>query len=216
MYFSNFLNIMELLFQGVGYTVIVTLTCCITGMLVGLTVVILRRLSLPGIGIFLNMFTFIFRGIPVLVLVFIVYFGLPGIGIKIEPLVAMNLSLGVIAVAYLSEVFRGALESIDPSEILAAKAMGMSSLQILFLIEFPQMLRFSFPGMINEFTSVLKSSPFAYTVGIPEITRQAMALTSTTMWGVKIYIAVGVLYFFIYKTSLTIMKLVARNFSIDK
>jgi polar amino acid transport system permease protein len=60
------------------------------------------------------------------------------------------------------------------------------------------MLRFALPGMINEFTSILKYSPFAYTVGIPEMTKQAMNLTATTLRGIEVYLAVGVLYFGIY------------------
>ena len=76
--------------------------------------------------------------------------------------------------------------------------MGMTKLQVLWYIDLPQMLRFSVPGMVNEFTSVLKYSPFAYTVGIPEITKQAIALTSTTLRGVEVYLAVGILYLLVY------------------
>ena len=78
----------------------------------------------------------------------------------------------------MAEVFRGALEAIDPHEVIAAEAMGMTRMQALFSIEIPQMLRLAVPGMLNEFTTVLKYSPFAYTVGIPEIMKQAMALAS--------------------------------------
>jgi polar amino acid transport system permease protein len=162
----------------------------------------------------LDAYTYVFRGIPLLVLLFMVYFGLPGIGLKVPPLLAMVLSLGLISGAYLAEVFRGALDLIDPSEILAAKAMGMSPFQILTLIEFPQMLRFALPGIVNEFTTILKYSPFAYTVGIPEITKQAMALSSTTMRGLEIYLAVGILYFALYRLFLLGVQWVERRFRI--
>lgn len=71
----------------------------------------------------------------------------------------MNLSLGLVTGAYLIEVFRTALQAIDVSEIVAAEAMAMSKLHIFFWIEIPQMLRLSIPGIANEFTSTLKSSP---------------------------------------------------------
>jgi polar amino acid transport system permease protein len=158
----------------------------------------LRQLGTQRIGWVLDVLTYVFRGIPVLVLLFMVYFGLPSIGLKVSPLAAMALSLGLIAAAYLSEVFRGALQAVSASEILAARASGMSRLQIFRYIEAPQMLRFAVPGMINEFTSILKYSPFAYTVGIPEMTKQAMNLTATTLRGIEVYLAVGVLYFGIY------------------
>ncbi|MEY4704418.1 MAG: hypothetical protein RL042_614 [Nitrospirota bacterium] len=210
----NFLDILALLAQGIGYTVIVTVACSATGLFVGLVAVGLRRLDWPGAVPLLDGFTYIFRGIPVLVLLFLVYFGLPGMGIKAPPLLAMMLSLGLISGAYLTEVFRGALDSVDAAEILAAQAMGMTRLQILRHIELPQMLRFAVPGMVNEFTTVLKYSPFAYTVGIPEITKQAMTLASTTLRGVEVYLAVGVLYFAIYRTLLLVVQWVERRYRV--
>jgi polar amino acid transport system permease protein len=194
----SFLDILEQLAQGLGHTLLVTLTCSATALLVGLVMAGLRQLGTQRIGWVLDVLTYVFRGIPVLVLLFMVYFGLPSIGVKVSPLAAMALSLGLIAAANLSEVFRGALQAVSTSEILAARASGMSRLQIFRYIEAPQMLRFAVPGMINEFTSILKYSPFAYTVGIPEMTKQAMNLTATTLRGIEVYLAVGVLYFGIY------------------
>jgi len=195
----DFLQILALLFKGTGYTLMVTVACSATGMAVGLAIAMLYRLDWPPLAPFLRAFTYVFRGLPVLVLLFIVFFGLPNLGLRVPPLVSMMLSLGVIAGAYLGEVFRGAFDSVDRNEVLAAEAMGMSRLQVLLSIELPQMLRFAVPGMINEFTTVLKYSPFAYTVGIPDVMKEAMALSAATLRGVEIYLAVGLLYFAIYK-----------------
>ena len=210
----SFTDILLQLFHGVSYTVLITVTCSFTGLLVGLTVVGLRRLSIPKLRFLLDTYTYVFRAVPVLVLLFMVYFGLPMLGLKVSPLLAINMSLGLIAGAYIAEVFRGALDLVDASEIIAAQSMGMTRLQILKYIEFPQMLRFAFPGLINEFTTVLKYSPFAYTVGIPEITKQAMTLSATTMKGVEIYFAVGILYFVIYRTLLLSLHLLERYFRV--
>ena len=210
----SFTDILLQLFHGVSYTILITVTCSFTGLLVGLTVVGLRRLSIPKLRFLLDTYTYVFRAVPVLVLLFMVYFGLPMLGLKVSPLLAINMSLGLIAGAYIAEVFRGALDLVDASEIIAAQSMGMTRLQILKYIEFPQMLRFAFPGLINEFTTVLKYSPFAYTVGIPEITKQAMTLSATTMKGVEIYFAVGILYFVIYRTLLLSLHLLERYFRV--
>ena len=193
---------------------LVTLVCSATGLIVGLVLSSLRRLDFPGINPLIDGYAYVFRGVPVLVLLFIVYFGLPGIGFKVPPLLAMALSLGLVASAYLAEVFRGAFNSVDPAEILAGEAMGMTRLQVLVHIELPQMLRFSVPGMVNEFTTVLKFSPFAYTVGIPEITKQAMTLTATTLRGIEIYLAVGVLYFVIYRICLIGVQALSKRYQI--
>lgn len=210
----NFYDILAQLAQGISYTVIVTLVCSATGLVIGLTLASLRRLEIPGLTPVIDTYTYIFRGVPVLVLLFMVYFGLPSIGIKVPPLMAMAMSLGLVTSAYLAEVFRGAFNSVNSTEILAGQAMGMSKLQVLWYIDLPQMLRFSVPGMINEFTSVLKYSPFAYTVGIPEITKQAIALTSTTLRGVEVYFAVGILYFAIYRILLIGIQLINRHYQI--
>lgn len=210
----NFLDILAQLAQGISYTVLVTLVCSFTGLVVGLTVASLRRLRIRWLTPLIDCYTYVFRGVPVLVLLFMVYFGLPGIGFKVPPLMAMALSLGLVASAYLAEVFRGAYNSVDPVEVIAAQAMGMSRIQVLRFIELPQMLRFSIPGMVNEFTSVLKYSPFAYTVGIPEITKQAMTLTSTTLRGIEVYLAVGILYFLIYRICLFGVQLLSKRYQI--
>jgi polar amino acid transport system permease protein len=210
----TFFDILAQLAQGVSYTVVVTLVCSATGLIVGLILASLRRLDLPVLTEIIDAYTYAFRGVPVLVLLFMVYFGLPGLGFKVPPLMAMALSLGLVASAYLAEVFRGAFNSVDPSEILAAQAMGMTRIEVLRFIELPQMLRFSVPGMVNEFTSVLKYSPFAYTVGIPEITKQAMTLTSTTLRGVEVYLAVGILYFVIYRICLFGVQLISKRYQI--
>lgn len=210
----TFFDILAQLAQGVTYTVVVTLVCSATGLIVGLILASLRRLDLPVLTAIIDAYTYAFRGVPVLVLLFMVYFGLPGLGFKVPPLMAMALSLGLVASAYLAEVFRGAFNSVDPSEILAAQAMGMTRIEVLRFIELPQMLRFSVPGMVNEFTSVLKYSPFAYTVGIPEITKQAMTLTSTTLRGVEVYLAVGILYFVIYRICLFGVQFISKRYQI--
>ena len=210
----NFLEILAQLAQGLVYTAWVTLVCSATGLVVGLTVAGLRRMGGAAWVAILDVYTYVFRGIPVLVLLFMVYFGLPSVGLKVSPLLAMVLSLGLIASAYLAEVFRGALDSVESAEILAAEAMGMSRFQVFTSIELPQMLRFAVPGMINEFTSILKYSPFAYTVGIPEITKQAMTLTATTLRGVEIYLAVGILYFSIYRILLFGVRMLERRYQV--
>jgi polar amino acid transport system permease protein len=210
----TFLDILSQLAQGIFYTVLVTLVCSLTGLVVGLTLSCLRRLNTAWLTYLIDAYTYVFRGVPVLVLLFIVYFGLPGVGFKVPPLMAMALSLGLVASAYLAEVFRGAFNSVDPAEVIAAQAMGMTRIQVLRFIEIPQMLRFSVSGMVNEFTSVLKYSPFAYTVGIPEITKQAMALTATTLRGIEVYLAVGILYFVIYRICLVGVQLLSKRYQI--
>ncbi|MGY2376814.1 amino acid ABC transporter permease [Pseudomonas sp. SDO524_S393] len=213
MFDRQFFDVIGLLLHGVVATFYITLSCFITAFTLGLGVAVLRRLSGHRTGAVLSAAVFIVRSIPVLVLLFLVYFGLPSLGIRPSPMVAMNLSLGVIGGAYLSEVFRGALASVDPNERAAAQAMGFSDRQVVFYIELPQMLRFSVPGVMNELTAVLKNTPFAYTVGFTEILGQAKALTASTSLGVNIYLAAGLMYFCIYSIFALALRRLQRRFA---
>lgn len=159
-------------------------------------------------------FTFVFRGIPVLVLIFLVFFGLPGIGIRLSPFLSVVISLGLVSGAYLAEIFRGAIKAVDRDEIVVAESMGMSRVQAFFYIVVPQVARFSVPGMINEFTSVLKYSPFAYTVGIPEITKEATEMAAVSMNDLEIFLMVGILYFLIYKVCVVLFEGIEKRFRI--
>lgn len=210
----TFVDILRTLLEGAGYTLLITLCCAGTALAVGLAIAIARELGGAWLPSALSALVYVLRGIPMLVLLFLVFFGLPGIGLDVPPLLAMMLSLGLISGAYLSEVFRGALAAVNPNEVLAAQAMGFTRFETLRLIKLPQMTRFSVPGMVNELTTVLKYSPFAYTVGIPEITKQAMALVATTMRGLEIYAAIGLIYFAIYWLLLAAVRLVEKRYII--
>lgn len=210
----KFWHILSVLSAGALFTILVTVASMAAGLVVGLAAALLSRVRWKPVHYLLLAFTFVFRGVPVLVLLFIVFFGLPGIGIKVSPFFSMVLTMGLISGAYLAEIFRGAMNAVGRDEILAAEAMGMTRVQAFVYIMLPQMFRFSIPGMINEFTSVLKYSPFAYTVGIPEIMKQAMSLTPMILRGLEVYLAVGIIYFIIYKVCLILFMALEKRYRI--
>jgi len=210
----TFWKILTVLAGGAGYTVLVTMASIGASLLVGLLLAVVSTLQWKAVRMFLAAYTYVFRSIPVLVLLFIFFFGLPGIGIRISPFVSMVATLGLVSGAYLAEVFRGAMAAVDHDEILAAKASGLNPWEIFLYIVLPQMFRMSVPGMINEFTSVLKYTPFAYTVGIPEIMKEAMSLAALTLRGLEVYLAVGMIYFLIYKLFVILFMTLEKKFRI--
>ena len=210
----TFWDILMALAKGAGYTILVTIASVCAGLAIGLFMAVLSRFRWKPLALFLAAYIYVFRSIPVLVLLFIVFFGLPSMGIRIPPFTAMVLTLGLISGAYLAEIFRGAMSAVDRDEILAAEAMGMDRMQSFLYIILPQMFRMSIPGMINEFTSILKYTPFAYTVGIPEIMKEAMSLAAVTLRGVEIYLAVGIIYFAIYKLFVMLFMALEKKFRI--
>ncbi len=210
----TFGNILIILAKGAGYTILVTLAGIGAGLAVGLLIAVLQTTKVKAVQLLLAAYTFVFRSIPLLVLLFIVFFGLPGMGIRIPPFLSMVLCLGLVSGAYLVEIFRGAMAAVSRDEITAAEAMGMKRVQIFFYIIWPQMFRMAVPGMVNEFTSVLKYTPFAYTVGIPEIMKEAMSLAALTLRGLEIYLAVGIIYYLIYKAFVLLFETLEKRFRI--
>jgi len=210
----TFWDILLTLAKGAGYTILVTMASIGAGLVIGLALTVFGLVQWKAARAILAAYTYVFRSIPVLVLLFIVFFGLPGAGIRIPPFLSMVLTLGLVSGAYLAEIFRGAIAAVSQDEILAAEAAGMGRWQSFYYIILPQMLRISIPGMINEFTSILKYTPFAYTVGIPEIMKEAMSLAALTLRGLEVYLAVGIIYFVIYKVFVLMFMALEKKFRI--
>ena len=210
----TFWNILAVLAAGAGMTLLLSAACMVAALAVGLTAALLSRSPWAPVQRLLVGFTFLFRGIPVLVLLFLLFFGLPGLGLRVPPFLSVVLTLGLVSGAYLAEIFRGAMNAVSREETLAAEAMGMTRTQGFRYSLRPQMFRFSIPGMINEFTAILKYTPFAYTVGIPEIMKRAMSLTPVILRGLEVYLAVGIVYFVIYKACLVIFSNLEKRYRI--
>ena len=113
-----------------------------------------------------------FRGIPLLVLFFILYFGLPQVGLEIDALPAAVLGLGLRSAAYQAQIYRGSINAIPSGQITAAYSLGMSRLKAIRYVVLPQMMRLSIPGWSNEFTILLKDTSLAFGIGVVELMRQ--------------------------------------------
>ncbi|MCL9781995.1 ABC transporter permease subunit [Vibrio sp. S4M6] len=209
-----FLNIVEQLSMSAAYTILVTFSCALSAFMVGFILTILNRLNQPIVLKACDTFSFIFRAIPILPLIFLVYFGLPAIDISLSPLETMCIVIGAISGSYIYELMRGMLTTIEPTQLLAARMFGLTKKQIFLNIELPQALRFSTPGIINEFTVILKYSPFSYVVGIPEITRNASILSTTSNHAILIYTTAGILYYLIYKLFHSITLFLEKKYQI--
>ena len=134
------------------------------------------------------------RGTPQLVQVFIVYFGLPQIGLNLDPFVAGAVALGVGNGAYVAEIFRSGLLAIPKGQPESAHALGMSSSLTFRRIIFPQMIRIVVPALTNEAISTLKNTSLLSTITIMELTLYTQAVIAATFRPFEFYIIVSVLY----------------------
>ena len=164
-------------------TLLLTALGLILGFVLGLSLALMRIYGSKELVWFSSSYEKILRGIPILVLIFIFTFGMPGLFWFLEdPLdrvfASVVLSLGLRSGAYQSQIFRGAILSVNPGQMEASRAIGMSRLQSLRHIVLPQALRLSVPSWSNEYAVVIKDSSFAFEVGIIEMTKWAYRLST--------------------------------------
>ncbi len=140
-------------------------------------------------------------GIPQMILLLLVFY-LP---FDLDPMIAAIIALGLCSSAFQSQIFRGAILSVDPGQIEAAKAMGLTSWKILLYIITPQMIRLSIGPWTNEFSSEIKDTSLAYVVGLVEIMRQARYIITYTYGNsLTVFFFVGMIYFVLTKIGNTI------------
>ena len=183
---SNEPNILNIFFyiltEGLFVTLALTALGLLIGFALGLLLALMRVYGPKEIGWFASGYEKLFRGIPLLILIFIFAFGIPRLFWYLEPLerpiAGVILALGLRSGAYQSQIFRGAILSVNPGQMEAARAIGMNGFQSFRHIVFPQALRLAVPSWSNEYAVVIKDSSFAYGVGIIELTRVAFDIAA--------------------------------------
>jgi len=170
--FDVLINALPQLLRGLENTFILTAASLLIGSIMGIFMAVGRTFGNKIVSTAIYLYEKIFRGIPLLVIFFLIYFGLSQIGINFEPFVAVVIGLGLRSAAYQAQIFRAALNSIPEGQSIAARSMGMSKVQSIRHILLPQVLRLSIPGWSNEFTIVLKDTSIAFSIGVIELMRQ--------------------------------------------
>ncbi len=134
------------------------------------------------------------RGTPVLVQLFLIYFGLPVFEVRLDSLTAAIIGLGLNSAAYQAEYFRGAIQSISRGQMLAARALGMTNLQAIRYVILPQALRIVIPPWSNELIYTLKYSSVAFIIGAPELMATGQIIASRNFRYFEVFLIVAVIY----------------------
>lgn len=164
------------------------------GLVIGIMVGVLRIYGNRPVMAAANTFVAIFRGIPLVVQLFIWYFGLPHIGIYLSPFLASVLGFSLCSGAYHSEYIRGALLSIKRGQMLAAQSLGFSKIRMIFSIILPQAIRRALPGCGNEIIYLIKYSSLAYMITCIELTGQGKILASNSFKYTEVFLMIGACY----------------------
>jgi polar amino acid transport system permease protein len=144
----------------------------------------------------------------------LIFYGLPILGIRLDPLIASIMGLGLRSSAYQSQILRGAILSIPKGQLDAADSIGMNKFQTFYYIIFPQAVRISISGWTNEAAVVLKDTSLAYALGVVELLRQGTYIISLTNSPLIVYLICGVIYFILTFSLSRLMGKVEEKFSI--
>lgn len=180
--------------RGVGITMELTAISMAISLAVGLLVALALLSRIWPVVIVMRIYVEVARGIPPIVQLFIVYFGLASAGLILSSFVAAFLTFGFIGGAYLAEIFRAGINAVDRGQVEAAKALGMSYATTMRRVVVPQATRIVLPPIANQSIDMLKATAVVVTIGVADITFRAYNVSSTTFRSMEILILAGIIY----------------------
>ena len=181
--------------QGVGVTLELAFFTALLGSLLGLIGAILRRIRFLPVRIIMNMYVAFIRGTPLLVQVLMIVYGLPQLGLRLPRMTLCIIALVINSGAYMAELIRAGLQSVDIGQSEAADSLGMSSSQKMLYVILPQAIKVTLPAVGNEFIAIIKESSVLYAVGVYELTYQANKLASVNYRYLETLIVAALIYF---------------------
>ena len=200
-------NSFPLLLIGAGVTIQITVLSTAIGFVIGLIVGVARISNLRVLRMLAEVYVEFFRGTPLLVQIFLFYFALPVItGQRIDPFIAAISACGINSGAYVAEIFRAGIQSVDDGQMEAGRSLGMTWLQTMRYIIVPQAFKRVIPPRGNEFIAMLKDSSLVSVIGFEELTRRGQLIIAKTYGSFEIWMSVAVIYLVM---TLTISRFVA-------
>jgi len=188
------LESLPFLLQGAWFTVILSLGGMFFGLLLGFALALMRLSRLMALRAVSRVYVSFFRGTPLLVQLFLIYYGLPSIGLELSPLTAALIGFSLNMAAYACEILRSAISSIDRGQWEAAASIGMTRAQTLRRTILPQAARTALPPLGNSFISLVKDTALAATIQVPELFRQAQLVTARTFEIFAMYLTAALIY----------------------
>ena len=184
----------KLLGYGIRVTVPLTVFSFAIALAVALLVALIQYANVKGLRQVCRFYIWITRGTPLLVQLYIVFFGLPGIGIKLDAFIAAMLVIGFNEGAYMAETIRGAMESVSRGQLEAGYCVGLNFPKIMWHVVLPQAFRTAFPALGNSLISMLKETSMAATISVMEMFRQAQVINGRVYESLGLYCEVAVIY----------------------
>jgi len=211
-FLAYFQMVLPDLLLGTRVTLRIAGGALIIGFVVGLPAALIRVYGgvwmQRVVGSLINMF----RGTPLLVQLFVVYYGLPDLGLTFSRLTAAYLTLGLNSGAYQAEYFRGAIQAVGAGQMVAARAIGMSRLTAIRHIILPQAFRLVLPSWSNEMIAIIKYTAVVFLIAVPDLMGKAKILSSRYFAPISTYIIVAMIYLVVVGLASLVLHRVGRRF----
>ena len=168
-----FLRALPLLLSGLKVTAQLGVVSIAAGLILGLAIALLRIYAWRPVGIVAKVYIDVFRSIPLLVLLIVVYYALPFVGLRLSPFMSAALALTMVSGAYTAEIFRAGIEAIPRGQFEASQALGLSFRYMMRDVVLPQAIRIVIPPLTNNSINVIKDTALASVVAMPDLLKQA-------------------------------------------
>ena len=214
--FDLVLRSFPLLLMGAGVTIQISALSVSFGLLIGMFVGIARLSKVWPIKLLAGIYVDFIRGTPLLVQIFIIYFALPMIvGARIDPFIAAITACSINSGAYVAEIFRAGIQSIDKGQMEAGRSLGMTWAQTMRYIILPQAFKRIIPPLGNEFIAMLKDSSLVSVIGFEELTRRGQLIIARTYGSFEIWLTVAFIYLIMTLTISRLVDYLERRYKID-
>jgi polar amino acid transport system permease protein len=193
-FFTHAREFLPILMQGAWLTILVTLGSLLLSTVLGMVWAVMRVSGIPLLAYFAATVINLLRGIPIIVLLFFLYFVMPDVGVSLTALQAGILGLGIAYSAYQAENFRAGIEAVDHGQVEAARAMGMGWGLVMRRVVLPQAVKIVLPPYGNIMIMMLKDSSQASTITVAELALQGKLIATSTFQNATVFTLVALIY----------------------
>jgi polar amino acid transport system permease protein len=212
MHWQDIVDFVPILLRGALMSIVITLGCLLLSTVLGLVWALLKMSRYPlvvrSVGTMINLV----RGLPMIVLLFYIYFVLPEIHIQVSALQASIIGLGFGYSTYVAEIFRSGIEAVDPGQYEAAQSIGMSRLKTMVRVILPQAVKVALPPYSNTLVMMLKDSSLASTITVAEMTREGQLIAASTFQNLTVYTLVAIGYLAMSLPLMSMTRALERRF----
>ncbi|WP_321838854.1 amino acid ABC transporter permease [Paraburkholderia bannensis] len=216
MRWHDIVDFVPILLQGAVMSVIITIGCLLLSTALGLVWALLKMSRYPAVVTVVSAMINVVRGLPMIVLLFYIYFVLPDFHIEVSALQASIIGLSFGYSTYVAEIIRSGIEAVDPGQYEAAQSIGMGRVKTMVRVILPQAVKVALPPYSNTLVMMLKDSSLASTITVAEMTRQGQLIAASTFQNITVYTLVAIGYLLMSLPLMSMTRHLERRFGKHK